>query len=41
MIPVPKELTQKIDIDPIKDTYLSNEYRFLMNIVTFVNIGWK
>lgn len=29
MIPVPKELTQKIDIDPIKDTYLSNEYRYI------------
>ncbi len=29
MIPVPKELAQRIEIDPIKDTYLMNEYRYI------------
>ena len=29
MIPVPKKLAQKVEIDPIKDTYLSNEYRYI------------
>ena len=29
MIPVPKNLAQRIEIDPIKDTYLSNEYRHI------------
>ena len=29
MIPVPKKLVQRIEIDPIKDTYLSNEYRYI------------
>ena len=29
MIPVPKQLAQRIEIDPIKDTYLTNEYRYI------------
>ena len=29
MIPVPKKLAQRIEIDPIKDTYLTNEYRYI------------
>ena len=29
MIPVPQNLTEKIIIDPLKDTYLMNEYRYL------------
>ena len=29
MIPVPKNLIQKIEINPIKDTYLMNEYRYI------------
>lgn len=29
MIPVPKNLAQRVEIDPIKDTYLSNEYRYI------------
>lgn len=29
MIPVPKMLAQRVEIDPIKDTYLSNEYRYI------------
>lgn len=29
MIPVPEKLVTKIIIDPIKDTYLMNEYRFI------------
>lgn len=29
MIPVPEELATKIIIDPVKDTYLMNEYRFI------------
>ena len=29
MIPVPKKLAQRVEIDPIKDTYLSNEYRYI------------
>ncbi|MBO4699172.1 type III toxin-antitoxin system ToxN/AbiQ family toxin [bacterium] len=29
MIPVPENLTEKIVIDPLKDTYLMNEYRYI------------
>jgi hypothetical protein len=29
MIPVPRNMTEKIIIDPLKDTYLMNEYRYL------------
>ena len=29
MIPVPKKLMTKIIIDPLKDTYLMNEYRYI------------
>ncbi|MDD6487254.1 MAG: type III toxin-antitoxin system ToxN/AbiQ family toxin [Spirochaetales bacterium] len=29
MIPVPKHLATRIEIDPIKDTYLMNEYRYI------------
>ena len=29
MIPVPENLTEKIIIDPLKDTYLMNEYRYI------------
>lgn len=29
MIPVPKKLAQRVEIDPLKDTYLSNEYRYI------------
>lgn len=29
MIPVPKKLAERIEIDPLKDTYLSNEYRYI------------
>ena len=29
MIPVPKKLAQRVEIDPIKDTYLMNEYRYI------------
>ena len=29
MIPVPKKLAKRIEIDPQKDTYLMNEYRYI------------
>ena len=29
MVPVPENLTEKIIIDPLKDTYLMNEYRYI------------
>ena len=29
MIPVPKNLAQRVEIDPLKDTYLMNEYRYI------------
>ncbi|MBO4509146.1 MAG: type III toxin-antitoxin system ToxN/AbiQ family toxin [Spirochaetaceae bacterium] len=29
MIPVPKKLARRIEIDPAKDTYLMNEYRYI------------
>ena len=29
MIPVPKGLAKRIQIDPVKDTYLMNEYRYI------------
>ena len=29
MIPVPENLATKITIDPMKDTYLMNEYRYI------------
>lgn len=29
MIPVPRECAKRIEIDPVKDTYLMNEYRYI------------